>query len=343
MENQVKALPEKEIDTQPDIPNSDIEKAWLKLQKPMLATLTDSREDDPNWIYEPKYDGYRAVTKINEGKVEIVSRNGISFNKQFAALVPELEHFEDDLILDGEIVIEDKHGISNFQLLQNYITTGKGVLHYYVFDLLYLNGYPLNKLTLYHRKELLEAVFAKVKLQNIQLSPIVREKGKALMKRLTKLGYEGVIAKERNSMYFPGKRSNSWRKLKNHQSIEAIICGYTSPKNSRKYFGSLILGIHDKGKLVYIGNCGTGFSEATLKELHQQLEKLITTTSPFKDIPKMTRQKGKPTWIKPKLVCRVEFANWTQDNRLRAPVFKVLRTDIKASEVVLDIDVKADV
>lgn len=343
-----KASKDQETDAEPD-PDSyrdqktDIEKAWQKLKKPMLATLADSHRDNPDWMYEPKYDGYRAVTKINKGKVEIVSRNGNPFNKQYETLIPELEKFEDDLILDGEIVIEDKKGISNFQLLQNYTTTHEGILRYYVFDILYLNGYPVTQLPFIQRRELLEAVFAKMKLTNIQPSPIVHEKGSELMERLLKLGYEGIIGKESSSAYFPGLRSDSWLKLKNHQSLEAVICGYTAPQNSRKFFGSLILGIHHKGKLLYIGNCGTGFTEATLEELHRQFEQLKIDKSPF-DVPiKMNGQKGKPTWIKPKLVCNVEFANWTEDRHLRVPVFKGLRTDKTQSEAMKDNDRKADV
>ncbi|WP_343631748.1 DNA ligase D [Fluviicola sp.] len=338
-----KASDEQETEEEPELPKTDIEKAWEKLRKPMLATLASSHEDNPDWMYEPKYDGYRAVTKINKGKVEIVSRNGNPFNKQYQPLIPELEKFEDDLILDGEIVIEDEKGISNFQLLQNYTTTKKGVLRYYLFDILYLNGYPVTHLPFIQRRELLEAVFGKVKLVNVQPSPVVAGKGTELMKRLTKLGYEGIIAKESSSGYFPGLRADSWLKLKNHQSLEAIICGYTAPQNSRKFFGSLVLGIHDKGKLVYIGNCGTGFTEATLEELHQKFEKLKIPKSPFDSPPKMTGQKGKPTWIKPELVCNVEFANWTADKHLRVPVFMGLREDKNESEVMKNNDVKADV
>lgn len=338
-----KASRDQESDTEPELPKTTIEKAWEKLKKPMLATLISRHENNPDWMYEPKYDGYRAVTKISKGKVEIVSRNGNPFNRQYQPLIPELEKFEDDIILDGEIVIEDKKGISNFQLLQNYTTTKKGVLRYYVFDILYLNGYPVTQLPFIQRRELLEAVFAKVKLTNVQPSPIVREDGKELMERLTKLGYEGIIAKESNSPYFPGLRSNSWLKLKTHQSLEAIICGYTAPQNSRKFFGSLILGTHDKGKLVYIGNCGTGFTEATLEELHEQFEQLKIPKSPFDVPPKMVGKKGKPTWIKPELVCNVEFANWTEDKHLRVPVFMGLREDKKESEVMKDNDTKATI
>jgi bifunctional non-homologous end joining protein LigD len=338
----VQSTPDREAGSETELPVTDIETAWKKLHKPMLAKLTERSEDQPDWFYEPKYDGYRAVTKIHQGKVEIVSRNGNSFNKAYAALIPELARFEDDLILDGELVIEDEKGISNFQSLQNYTTTHEGTLRYYVFDLLYLNGHPVTRLPLIQRRELLEAVFAKVKLATIQPSPVFTGKGQALLKRLTKLGYEGIIAKDSNSLYFPGLRSDSWLKMKTRKSLEAIICGYTAPQNSRKFFGSLILGIHDQGELVYIGNCGTGFTEATLEELYRKFEPLKQQKSPFEKIPKMIGQKGKPAWLKPELVCNVAFANWTADKHLRVPVFMGLRTDKNESEVMKDNDVKAD-
>ncbi|ASS48214.1 MAG: DNA ligase D [Candidatus Fluviicola riflensis] len=351
-----KKEPDPENEIQPVIPTqepeepveqedtkTDINHAWSHLKKPMLATLAKTHNDHPDWLYEPKYDGYRAITKISNGKVEMVSRNGNSFNKAYETLLPELERFEDDLILDGEIVIENRKGISNFQLLQNYTTTRKGILRYYVFDLLYLNGHSITQLPFIQRRELLEAVFTKVKLEHIQPSPIVKEKGEELMKRLTKMGYEGVIAKESSSRYFPGARSDAWLKLKNRQSLEAIICGYTAPQNSRKFFGSLILGICNNEKLVYIGNCGSGFTDTSLKELHVQFEKLKTAKSPFDPVPKMTGQKGKPTWIKPQLVCNIEFANWTEDKHLRVPVFMGLRTDKKASETMKNNDTQPDI
>lgn len=336
--------PEAEEEQEQKEEEQDIEQAWNRLRKPMLATLGNEQEDNPEWLYEPKYDGYRAITKIRKGHVEIVSRNGNSFNRQYADLVPELEVFADDLIIDGEIVIENRKGISNFQLLQNYTTTHEGMLRYYVFDLLYLNGHSIVHLPLYQRKELLEAVFANVHLQNVQLSPVIPEKGKQLMKQLVKMGYEGIIAKDRNAAYVPGKRSDAWYKLKTRQSTEAIICGYTHPQNSRQHFGSLVLGQHDEnGKLAYIGNCGTGFTDASLEELHGQFRKLEIEKSPFAASPKMTGQKGKPVWMKPKLVCNVEFANWTDDQHLRAPVFMGLRTDKQPSEVMKNNDTTPNV
>jgi len=322
-----------------------IETVWNKLKKPMLATSANTLKDDPDWMYEPKYDGYRAITKIKgigEKKVEMVSRNGNSFNAKYLPLISELGHFDDELIMDGEIVIEGGDGASNFQLLQNYLTNGKGKPLYYVFDLLYLNGHVITQLPFLLRRELLEGVFAKVKLLNVKTSCIIQEEGKELMKQLTKMGFEGVIEKEINSKYLPGIRTDLWLKIKNQKSTEAVICGFTMPPKGRKFFGALILGIHDKRKLIYIGICGTGFTDETLEQLHSQFEKLKTAKCPFKIVPKMTSENGDPTWMKPKLVCNVEFTSWTEQKHLRGAVFMGLRNDKEESEIIKGNDTKPD-
>jgi bifunctional non-homologous end joining protein LigD len=323
----------------PDKKNSSdqtksIEQVWEQLKSPMLTKLTDKVVDDPNWLYEIKYDGYRALTKISKGKVEMNSRNGNSFNKQYSSLITELEKIQEEVILDGEVVIEDKNGVSNFQLLQNYNRTKEGTLKYYVFDILYLNGYRTTEVPLHQRKELLEAFFQKYTPTNIFKSGFAVEKGKQLFKELISKGYEGVIAKNMESTYHSGKRTDDWLKIKGVKMQEAVICGYTLPQKSRKYFGSLVLGLYENKKLSYIGNCGTGFTEASLKELHVQFEKLKTDKCPFEKIPTMTGSKGKVIWLKPELVCNVKFAEFTQEKHLRAPVFMGLRTDKEAREVV---------
>lgn len=153
--------------------------------------------------------------------------------------------------------------------------------------------------------------------------------------KLSEEGYEGIIAKAPGSEYLPGQRSNNWLKIKAVMLQEAIICGYTLPQHSRQHFGSLILGLYDeKGKLKYIGNCGTGFNDISLAELHAQFEPLVISSCPFPKIPKLVGAKGKPVWLKPQLVCNVKFAEWSKDERLRAPVFMGLRLDKSAEEVV---------
>lgn len=307
---------------------------WKKLQKPMLAMLSNYIPKDKGWYFEVKYDGYRAVTHVANGKVEMLSRNGNSFNKTYASLVEDLKIISDDVVLDGEVVIENKKGLSDFQSLRNYTKTGKGTLKYYVFDILFLNGYRTDEIPLHYRKELLHTFFEKYNFDNILFADYVEDGGESFANKLRKAGHEGVIIKRWDSIYISGKRSDAWLKHKNVKIQEAIICGYTAPQRSRKYFGSLILGMYnDQKELVYIGNCGTGFTDTSLKELHEQLQELEVDKCPFKPVPEMTGMKGKPTWVKPKLVCTVKFQDWTNDNHLRVPVFEGLRADKSAKEV----------
>ncbi len=314
--------------------SENIESVWKYIHAPMLAKLTAEVNDNPGWLYEMKYDGYRAITKINKGNAEMVSRNENSFNKQYATLIAELEKIKDEVVLDGEVVIENEKGRSNFQLLQNYTTTKQGILKYYVFDILFLNRHRLTDMPLRDRKDLLDAFFLKYKFKNAIKSDFIIGKGETLFKKLSSKGYEGIITKDMNGSYLSGKRSDGWLKVKSVMMQEAVICGYTLPQNSRKYFGALILGMYDKKTLEYIGNCGTGFTETSLKQLHSQFEKLKTEKCPFEKNPVMFGMKGKPVWIKPELVCNVKYSEWTQDNHLRHPVFMGLRSDKSSTEVV---------
>lgn len=306
-----------------------------EIPKPMLARLIKQVIDKPDWIYEMKYDGYRLISRVNERKVALLSRNGNNFNKLYPLLANELTIIEDDVTLDGEVVIENNKGLSDFQLLQNYRTTQKGVLKYYVFDMLYLNGHSVTEFTLSDRKELLNAFFKKYKFKNVHNAPFQIGNGRELYEKLSAEGYEGIIAKAPDSRYLPGQRTDSWVKIKTSMMQETIICGYTLPQNSRKYFGSLILGLFDEqGGLKFIGNCGTGFNDTSLRELHTEFELLKTDSCPFEKIPKLTYTKGKPVWLKPELVCNVKFLEWSQDEHMRNPVYMGLRIDKDPSEVV---------
>jgi bifunctional non-homologous end joining protein LigD len=300
----------------------------------MLAQPGNEFSNDKEWLYELKYDGYRVIAEVVRGKVELLSRNGMHFTKLYEPLSEELKFVKEQVVLDGEVVIENKKGVSDFQLLQNYNSTRKGKLKYYVFDILFLNGYALTGFTLLERKELLGEFFKKYHFKNIFNSPWQIGDGKKLFKTLISKGHEGIIAKQTESNYFPGKRTSSWIKIKEPTSQEVVICGYTLPQNSRKYFGSLILGVYDESELKYIGNCGSGFTEASLEELHTKFQKLKTNQCPFEFIPKMMGQKGKPIWLKPELVCHVKFIAWTADQRLRHPVFMGLRIDKEPDEVI---------
>lgn len=302
--------------------------------KPMLARLSPEVIDEPDWLYEMKYDGYRLISKIYNGNPEMISRNGNSFNAAYKVLEQELQKVKENVILDGEIVVENKNGVSDFQLLQNYRTTQQGNLKYYVFDILYLNGHLITDFPLVKRKELLDAFFKLYNFTNIVKAPYQTGDGRKLFEKLSEQGYEGVMAKAPNSIYEPGRRTDEWLKVKSSRMQEAVICGYTLPQRSRKYFGSLILGLYENGKLRYIGNCGTGFNEISLKELYTKFEKITVAKSPFEKTPKLVGAKGKPVWLKPELVCNVKFLEWSQDEIMRTPVFMGLRIDKDAIEVV---------
>lgn len=291
---------------------------WL----PQLATLADEVFDSDEWVFETKYDGYRALIQIKNGKVDLVSRNGISFNKKYTPLLESFAHIKDDLILDGEIVVEDAKGKSHFQWLQYYLENpNRGKLKCYVFDILYFNGFDLTPLELLQRKRILEAILPQN--DEVVYSAHVVGEGTTALEKVRKEGGEGLIAKKINSTYRINKRSKDWLKIKVTQEQEMVIGGFTEPKGSRSGFGSLLLGYYEDGKLVYSGKCGTGFNEESLKDMHQKLKKLEQKTSPFETKPK---EPG-AHWIKPELVAQIKYTEWTETGSLRHPVFIALRTD----------------
>lgn len=305
------------------------------LVKPMLAKLTEAAFDDKDWVFEIKYDGYRALAACNgAGDVELYSRNLLSFNKDFAPVAANLEGISHSCLLDGEVVVEDGIGKSQFQLLQNYQNTKSGKLKYYVFDLLQLDGNDLTHLPLLERKELLRMLLKGEKLKDIFYSDHVKEKGLAFFDAAIKKNLEGIIAKDAQSPYRVNKRSSEWLKIKITKEQEAVIAGFTAPKGARNHFGALLLAVYNGSEFEYIGNCGTGFDDKTLNELYKKFQPLFTGKSPFKE--KITAA-GKIQWLKPKLVCQVKFTEWTGDGSMRHPVFLGLRKDKKATEVIREI------
>jgi len=298
----------------------------------MLAKLIAAPFDDKDWLFEIKYDGYRVLADCDgQGNVELYSRNLLSFNQAYPAIVEELKKIEHPCLLDGEVVVEDKKGRSHFQLLQNLgQSNGSGILKYYVFDLLSLDGNDITGLALTKRKELLKLLLKNYKLKNIFYSEHVMAKGNQLYKQAIKQRLEGIMAKNAESVYHPGKRSGDWLKVKITNEQEAVIAGITEPKGNRGYFGSLLLGVYKGKELHYIGNCGTGFNEETLKELYNKFKPLFISKSPFATGVKTA---DKVRWISPRLVCQVKFSEWTEGGNMRHPVFLGLRGDKKAREV----------
>lgn len=331
LENMEKKIsPEKEkAEKNPEIKNTPKKKAKVAFKKPMLADTDAAAFDREGWVFEIKYDGYRTVAVLNSPTVNLYSRNQLSFNTKFNTIADELKKIHHTAILDGEVVIEDE-GKSDFQLLQNFQKTGIGTLKYYVFDILNLDGHNTTALTLIERKQLLKILLAKYTFDNIIYSDHIETKGKAFLDKAIQNNLEGIIAKDAQSPYRIGKRSNEWLKIKIIQNEEAIIIGYTEPKGSRKHFGSLLLGQYNDGELTYIGNCGTGFNDAVLKELFDQFNHLKIANAPISEKVKIA---GKIHWLEPKLVCQIKFTEWTQDGHLRHPVYLGLRIDKKASEV----------
>lgn len=287
---------------------------------PMLATLVEKPFDGKDWLFEIKWDGYRALAHKNK-TVRLISRGKKSFNVHFASIVKALEKLPGKFILDGEIVILDEKGRSNFQLLQNYQRRHE-VPYYYVFDILSYQGKELIALPLIERKQILKKLLAKAPDQ-IRFSDHVEAKGKAFFRKILKLGLEGMIAKKSDSTY-QFHRSRDWLKVKTSLRQEVVIGGFTEPKGGRKRFGALLVGVYERGKLVYVGHVGGGFDERLLEEIHKQLLKCVAKTCPFAEEP---HPNSPVTWVKPKLVCEVSFSEWTASGIMRQPIFKGMRID----------------
>lgn len=297
--------------------------------KPMLAESNGEAFDKKNWIFELKYDGYRAIAEIKENKVNFYSRNGISYNEKFAPIVSSLKKLHKDVVLDGEIVVVDKNGHPKFQWLQDFPKSGQGELVYFVFDLLYYDGHNLTKLPLIKRKELLKQILPP--LPHITYTDHIEETGISMFVQAKKIGIEGIIGKNSKSIYKPGERTSDWLKIKTEKRQEIVIAGFTKPKGGRKYFGALIAGIYKKGELIYVGHVGGGFDDQRLESIFKKLEPLSQKTCPFETKP----QTNAPvTWVKPKLLAEVTFSNWTNDGQMRHPVFLGLREDKDPKEVV---------
>jgi len=296
--------------------------------RPMLATLTAEPFDRPGWLFEIKWDGYRAIAHVHRKSVRLVSRTGADFGPRYRPVVEALRVLGHDAVLDGEVVVVDAEGRSHFQLLQNYQKTGRGDLRYYVFDLLSLDGRDLRARPLVERKKWLAKVISGRSV--VQLSEHVEEKGRAFFRAAESKGLEGMIAKDGSSPYRAGVRSRDWLKVKTHLRQEAVVGGFTEPRGSRKSLGALLLGVYEGGELVYIGHTGGGLAMAQLTDLRARLNPLERKSSPFRTKPKPN---APVHWVKPEVVVEVTFREWTQDGIMRQPIFVGLREDKPARDV----------
>lgn len=297
---------------------------------PMLATLIKQPFDDEDWLFEIKWDGWRTLAFIDEGKVQLKSRTNHIWNEKFPSIVKELKSIDNQVIFDGEIVVLDSKGRSHFQLLQNYQASSSDNLFYYVFDLLYASGKDLRDLPLIERKEILKKYLADLNLPSVRYSDHILKNGISCFKMAKENELEGIIGKKLTSTY-QSKRASEWVKIKTILRQEVVIGGFTAPRGSRKKFGALLVGVYnDKKELVYAGHVGGGFDSELLKDIYSQLELLIQTKCPFK-VP--AKPNSPVTWVKPKLVCEVSFSEWTEDNVMRQPIFQGLRMDKPATAV----------
>jgi bifunctional non-homologous end joining protein LigD len=325
---------------------SDLPSAKARFIEPMKARLVENPPATGDWIYELKFDGIRLIVVKTGEKVSLLSRNENELGGRFPEIVEAVKNLPaSECVIDGEVVAVDEEGRSSFQLLQAREMEGrKSPVYLYAFDLLQLDGKSLISFPLEARKSVLNQLCAGAG-DPIRYSSNIGGDAKALLDEVKRRGLEGIIGKQRNSTYEPGRRSGTWIKLKCVNEQEFVIGGYTPPEGSRKHFGAILVGYHNKDKkLVFAGKVGTGFTAKSLSMLHKKFRSQERSDCPFADLP--SKQNGqwvlgitpsmmrKIHWVTPVYVCEIKFAEWTRDKKLRAPVFVGLREDKRPSEVI---------
>lgn len=300
--------------------------------KPMLCTLIEAPFDRQGWLFEVKWDGYRAIGSKHAGSVELYSRAATDFHEHYPPVAEALRNLKDDVIVDGEIVVIDNDGKPHFEWLQSWRHTPEGNLHYYVFDILWCNGRDVRTMPLAERKALLQQIVPKNSV--IRYSDHITEHGEALFRQMQSQGLEGIVAKQANSAYAENVRGSDWLKIKTHLRQEVVIGGFTEPRGTRQYLGALIVGVYKNGELHYIGHSGGGIADAKRKELRAKLDKLERKTSPFTTEPKPN---APVHWVKPELVCEMNFSEWTKEGHMRQPKFVGMREDKKPKAVKREI------
>lgn len=319
---------------------------YPKNLSPMLATLTDETIDREGWSYEIKWDGYRALAYVNGEKSDMRSRNNKSFNDQFYPIYDAIKGWPVKAVVDGEIVAVTDAGVSSFQQLQNWRSESDGELLFYVFDLLWYGGYNLTGLALKERRDILQKLIPSESI--IKFSEAFESKAADFLEVAAKMGMEGILAKKDDSVYLPGTRSKNWLKIKTGKRHEVVIGGYTLNENSSKLFSSLLVGVNGKEGLQFIGQVGTGFTDALQKEIMKKLKSLQTKKCPFSQVPEVNRPSrfrhnppnAEVFWVKPKLVCEVQYQELTGDSIMRHPSFQGMRTDKDAKDVVWEKAIK---
>lgn len=318
--------------------------AFPQKVEPMLATLITKPFDEEGWLYEVKWDGYRAVSLIHNGEVDILSRNNKSFNEKFYPLPDALRSLQMDIVLDGEIVVINEKGYADFSLLQGWRSEADGALAYYVFDILWFDGFNLMQLPLVERKEILSAVIREN--NTIRISQSIKTTATEFFSVAKEMQLEGIMAKRSNSIYIPGNRSKDWLKIKTEKRQEAVIGGFTKNENTSKAFSALLMGVFNKnGDFDYIGPVGTGFSNQMQQEILEKLKPLIIEECPFSSVPDYNKPsrfrpnppKAEVVWVKPEVIAEISYRTLTDNGNLRHPSFKGLRDDKNPAEVVKEI------
>jgi len=296
----------------------------------MLATLVDAPFDDKHWVFETKWDGFRLITEKRGHTVRLWSRNGIDVTARYAVLLPALQKIKGSCVMDGELCALDALGRSRFQLLQNALNK-KARLLYVVFDALFVGGKDIRKKPLLERKKILKGLLPRDPL--LHYSKHIAEFGTREFAKAQRAHEEGVIAKLAAGLYYSGERTREWLKFKAVHEQEVVIVGYTEPRRSRKYFGSLVLAVRDQAtkRWVYAGHVGTGFDQAMLKSLYETMQPLRADKKPF---DQKVKDENATTWLNPKLVGEVKFTEWTTEGEMRHPAFLGLRTDKKALDII---------
>jgi bifunctional non-homologous end joining protein LigD len=309
----------------------------------MLATLINKPFDEEGWLFEVKWDGYRAIARRNKGKVELLSRNNKSFNDKFYPIYQAVLDWKTDAVIDGEICVLNDEGVAHFGSLQNWRSEADGALIYYVFDLLWLDGHNLKQLPLIERRKILQSILPDN--DRIRFSDTFESTAAEFLTAAGKLGMEGIIAKKADSVYIEGDRTMSWLKIKANKRHEVVIGGFTHNEDSSKPFSSLLVGVYKDNKLTYTGKIGTGFSQKQQKTMMEQFKPFIVKKTPFTAIPDINKPsrfrpnppKATATWLKPKLVCEVSYAEITEDGVMRHPSFEGMREDKPAKSVVAEV------
>ncbi len=295
---------------------------------PMLCTLIDEPFDNSDWLFEIKWDGYRAIGTKKGQHIQLYSRNNNDFSEKFTPVTQALRQLDRDVTLDGEIVVVDQQGMPHFEWLQQWHKNPQGELRYYVFDILWCDGHDVRTMPLEDRKQLLASVIPANSV--LRYSDHVQTHGEALFSKMQQRQLEGIVAKKRTSTYAEGDRGSAWLKIKTHLRQEVVIGGFTEPRGTRQDLGALITGVYEGGKLVYVGHSGGGISDSQRKELRQKLAKIEQKTSPFETEPKPN---APVHWVKPLLVCEMNFSEWTKDGSMRQPKFVGMREDKKPTSV----------